>query len=175
MENLKQLSSWPASAKILVTGFLVSLLIGYAVAFLMIHNRTQFGMDQTIRYYRGDDVAQPGAHMDEMSIHLPKPYSEILAVSHVHMFSQPLLVLAVGVLFFFCSVGEGTKTLAYLASMLGLLLSNLAPWLLRYGGEEFVFIYPFSNFLMMGGLVLMTCRILYELWGHDNCSAHPGP
>ena len=163
MENPRPLNSWPVSAKILATGFLISVLMGYAVAFLTIHHRTRFGMDETIRYYRGDTPAD--AESDAaLAIHLPKPYAEILAVTHVHLFSQPILVLAIGFLFFFCSVGEGAKTLAYLASVFGLLISNLAPWLLRYSGEEFVFLYPVSNILLMGGLTMMTVRILFDMW-----------
>ena len=73
-------------------------------------------------------------------------------------------MLAVGALFFFCGVGEGAKTLAYLASVLGLIMSNAAPWLLRYVGEDFAFVYPLSNFLLMGGLIAMSIRILVDLW-----------
>jgi hypothetical protein len=159
MDSNRRLFSLPFSFKILITCFLVTLSLGYIVALLQVFDRTHFDVAQTLLYYRGDEVG------GESAVLLPQSFGSLLAVTHVHAFSQPVMLALVGALFCFTAVSEKAKTIFVIFSFGGSVVSNAAPWLIRYVARGSAVLLPLSQALMMMSFFVMFFVTLAELWG----------
>ena len=94
--NLKTL---PLSLKVLITAFVLTIAVGYSISLLHVFERAGMRADQTVRHYRGTEGA-------EGEVFIPQSYATLLSTTHVHTFSQPLLLGLVGFLFALSSVSE---------------------------------------------------------------------
>lgn len=155
MVRLNQLSP---SLKIVITCFVVWIAVGFCVASLQIFARTGFRAEQAARHYHG------GLTAEEREIHTPPTFETLLSVSHVHTFSQPVMLGLMGLLLALTYVSEAAKILLILLSFVGSLVSNATPWLIRYISPHWTFLLPLSNLLMMGTFFVMAGVILYDVW-----------
>ncbi len=155
-----KLHSLPASLKVLITAFCLSIAMGYGVACLQIFSRTGFSVQDAARHYHG------GLTEQEQEIYTPPSFNTLLAVSHVHTFSQPVMLGLLGLIFALTYLPEGVKVLFILLSFMGSLGSNLAPWLIRYVSPHWTFLLPLTQLLVMGSFFLMLFVILYDVWGN---------
>jgi hypothetical protein len=151
-----RLSHGSLALKWLVTGFVVTLAAGYAVSLLQVHNRGSFDFKKTAIHFRGTD--------EENGIYIPQSDTTMISVAHVHTFTQPVALGAMGVLFLFTAVSEGAKVFWILASFLSSLLMNGSPWLIRDVSSQFVYLIYLAGTAMVGSFFVMALRILYELW-----------
>lgn len=155
--SLPRLSQFSRPAKILCTGYLITLLIGYGVALLQVYDRSHFDMGHAVSYYRGDDLG-------EESVMLPQTYATMLSVTHVHTLSQPMMFSLLGLVFLFSAASQTSKSILISLVFAGSVLSNLAPWLIRYSSATMVYLLPFSQLMIAVGLLVMSARSFYELW-----------
>src|SRR3989338_2704690 len=160
MENTGplRLGSLRLSLKILVTSFIVFLVLGYGGALVKIYHIYHFSLDEAQLYYRGDEASE--------GVFIPQTFSSLLSVSHVHLFSQPVMFALIGFLFCFSFLREKTKSVVIATAFLGILMNTLAPWMVRYVSSQCVFLFPLSQVLMMPAFFLMVFVILYEMWRH---------
>ena len=154
--KLNQLSF---SLKALATCTILTLLIGYGVAFLQIHGRTTFEMDKVVEYYRGADEGSENA-----GLVLPQSFASLTSVSHVHTLSQPMMLGIMGFIFAFSAITEKSRAFFITLSFLGSVLSNATPWLVRYLAASWVYLFPVSQLCIFVALVFMGIRSLYDLW-----------
>lgn len=155
-ENLR-LSRWPSSGKVLATCFIVTLLFGYAVSLFQVYHRSGVVLSEVIAHYRGDETgADP--------LLLPQTFTTLLSVAHVHTFSQPLLFALLGLIFIFSSRSERWKSFLIVAGFAGSLLSNAAPWLIRYTHPQTVLLLPFSQVAIALSIVGMSYVSLRDMW-----------
>lgn len=158
MENNIRLSNLPLSLKILVTCFVCTLLLGYGVALLQVYDRTHFDVARILLYYRGAETGEGSG------IILPPSFSTLLAATHAHTLSQPVMYLALGLIFVFSHVSEKKKASLVLILFIGSVLSNSAPWLIRYVSAKTIFILHLSQGLMMASFLTMSFVILRDVW-----------
>ena len=156
IKNLKSLSS---SQKIVVTCFVVTIMLGYLVAVMKIFDHNHLDLEKTLIYYRGAETGE------DVGIILPPSFSTLLSVAHNHMFSQPVMLFLMGILFTFTYMSQKSKSLFILLSFVGSLLSNASPWLIRYVSSKTVMLLPFSQMLMMSSFFVMGFVVLYDIWG----------
>ena len=143
------------SLKVLVTCFILTLMAGYAVALLQVNERTRFDLAQTLLHYRG---------AEEGGIHLPQSFGTLLSVSHVHTFSQPVMLVLVGLLFSLSRVTEKAKVIFILLSFAGSVLSNAAPWLIRYTDPRPAVLLPVSQMALFISFFVMAFVVLRDTW-----------
>ncbi|GEM_PF-1683193 len=158
MENKIQLSSLPLSLKILVTCFVCTLILGYGVALLQVYDRTHFDVARILLYYRGAETGEA------IGMILPPSFSTLLAATHAHTLSQPVMYLALGLVFVFSHLSEKKKSSLVLMLFIGSVLSNSAPWLIRYVSAKMLFVLHLSQGLMMVSFFTMSFVILWDVW-----------
>lgn len=155
MVSLNRLSP---SVKVLITVFVLSLAVGYGVACLQIFSRTGFSLEQAIHHYHG------GLTEEEQVVYTPPTFGTLVSVSHVHTFSQPVMLGILGFLLTMTYLSEAAKILFILLSFLGSLVSNATPWLVRYLSPHWIFLMPLSQLVLMGTFFVMAGVILYDVW-----------
>lgn len=155
-ENLR-LSRWPSSVKVLATCFIITLLVGYAVSLVQVYHRAGFILTQVIAHYRGDETG-----VDPLL--LPQTFTTLLSVAHVHTFSQPLLFVLLGLIFVFSTRSEKTKKFLIVAGFAGSLVSNAAPWLIRYSHPQTALLLALSQMAIAISILGMSYVSLKEMW-----------
>lgn len=153
-----KLSNLSPSLKVLVSCFVLTLLLAYSVALFRIFDHSRFDWEETVRYYRG---AESG---EEQEIYPPATFATLLSVSHVHTFSQPVMLGLMGFLFCLSRATEKWKAGFVLFSFTGSVVSNAAPWLIRYVSAPMVHLLPLSQFAMLGSFLVMSWTVLREVW-----------
>lgn len=148
----------PSPLKVLATSLITTLWIGYGVALLQIFDRTTYTLAKVLLYYRGE----PGA--DENSMHLPQSFTSLVSVAHVHSLSQPMMLALVGAIFVFSSATNRVKNFFIILAFAGSLISNAAPWLIRYVSAEAVFLLPLSQLFLAGSFLVMSVIPIRDMW-----------
>lgn len=154
---MKHLSDLSLSFKSLSTCLILTLLIGYAVSIVQIYNRSQFDLKKTVLHYRGDEN-------DSTGFSLPATFATLLSVSHVHTLSQPFIFGSIGFVFCLARWSERKKALLIILGFSGSLISNLAPWLIRYVSGLMVWLLPASQVMIATSLIVMSAISLYQMW-----------
>lgn len=157
MEN-KSLSQLEIPLKLACTGFIILILLGYAVALLQVYDRSHFDMQETVLQYRGDESG------DSEGLFVPKTYASILSVTHVHSFAQPMMFGLLAIIFCFARASNMFKSLFIVLLYMGCLLSNMTPWLLTYVSASFVHLYPISQLMIGVSMAVMSGLSLLQMW-----------
>lgn len=157
MENKITLFRLSLSLKTLAVALIFMLMIGYAVSLIQVYHRSHFDLNQTVKYYRGDSS-------ENESLMLPQSFTTMLSIAHVHSFSQPFIFGAIGFIFAFSSLSQRKKSFLIALGFLGSLVSNMAPWLIRYTVPASVFLFPLSQIMIAVSLIVMSGVSLKELW-----------
>lgn len=88
-------------------------------------------------------------------------YRKLLEVTHFHLFTVPVFLLIVAHLFMLTGLAPGTKA-AWIVGGFGSSIAHIAaPWLVRYGGAGFSWLYAASGAAL--GLT-STVLTLYPIW-----------
>lgn len=151
------LGSLPLSLKVLITAFVLSVAVGYSISLLQVFERAGIKVEQTVRHYRGAEGA-------EGEVFIPQSYTTLLSTTHVHTFSQPLLLGLLGFLFALTAASERSKIGWILASFLGSLASNAGPWAIRYLWSGAVYLLYAGGAAMFLSFAAMSVTILHETW-----------
>jgi len=155
MEN-KSLHQGSAPIKIAIVSYLILLTVGFGFAMLQGYDKTQLNHAKTITYYQGGDSAE--------SLDLPKPYSHLLAVMHVHAFTIPLVFFSLWILLGFVPVTNCFKGGLIVVNSLAILIYNFSPWLVRYGGDQYVYGFTIGGVGMFLCFGILAATILYEIF-----------
>lgn len=158
MENKIKLSTLPTPFKTLITGLVLSLMIGYAVALIQVYHRTSFEPSKTVHYYRGVESE------NELEATPPPSFATLLSVAHVHSLSQPLMLTLMGFCFAMSYVTNKAKVIFISLSFLSSFGSTLTPFLIRYGSKSFSVLLPLSQMILMFTFFIMAFVVLYDTW-----------
>ncbi len=155
--NKYRLCRAPLSLKILVTCLVLSFGIGYGVALGQVYLQGSFDVQKTIGHFRGDDSGE-----DELKVR--QSDATMVAVAHVHTFSQPILLFLRGVFFLLTGLSERAKGFWIILSFVGSLAMNAGPWLIRDVSPHFVHLLSLSGGAMALCYSVMSVSILRETW-----------
>lgn len=162
MENKIKLSKLSAPFKTLITGLVLSLMVGYSVALVQVYHRTSFDSSKTVQYYRGVESE------NELEATPPPSFATLLSVAHVHSLSQPLMLTLMGFCFALSYVTDKAKVIFIALSYLSSFTSNLTPFLIRYVGKQFSVLLPLSQMILLFTFFIMAFVVLYDTWGNKN-------
>jgi len=153
LKNLDQV------AKVFLSSFLVTMLIGVFTGLGYIYFTTNMNPSGTIEHYNGSEILD-----DEIPLEYPKPLEGMILTTHAHVNSFALISLAIGFIFYFNSITSSKlKLFIMIEPFLSTIITFLSLWLLRYVNENFVYLVMVSSFIMYLFWIAMILICLYEL------------
>ena len=163
MNNLK-LKDLDQTAKIFLSFFLITMLIGIFTGLGYIYYTTDMNPGGTIEHYKGSKVLD-----DEIPEEFPKPLEGMILTTHAHVNSFALISLVIGMIFYFNSYINGKlKLLLMIEPFVSTIITFTSLWFLRYMNDQFVYIVMISSFLMYLFWAIMILISLYELNKRNN-------
>jgi len=91
-------------------------------------------------------------------------YRKLLEVTHFHLFTVPVFLLIIAHLFMLTGLSSTAKSAWIVTGWAAAFVHLLAPWLIRYGGALWSFMYPVSGAAMGLAIGVMTVYPLIVMW-----------
>ena len=158
MNNFK-LVDLDKPAKIFISSFLITMLIGILIGIGFIYYTTDMNPSGTIEHYRGSEVLD-----DEIPEEFPKPMEQMILSTHAHVNSFALISLVLGSIFYFNSFVTGKlKLFIMIEPFFATIITFSSLWLLRYVNDQFVYLVIISSCIMYMFWISMILISLYEL------------
>jgi hypothetical protein len=167
-------------AKLVYTGFGVFALLAIAVSMMFYEDLVGPRSAGIAGYYAGEEAQAPKAtssggpkiELEELRPDPKQPqritvavtYRKLLEVTHFHLFTVPVFLLIIAHLFMLTGLAPATK-MAWIATGFASSLVHLAaPWLIRYAGAGWSFLYATTGALMALSLSVMTVYPIVVMW-----------
>lgn len=148
------------STRVLVTLFLLTLLGGLGVALLQYHERaggfTRRAAREWVEGNEGD--------LEATRIVAEKSFGELVAITHEHAFSLPMLLFVLLHLVALTGIGERWKIALYLLGFLSLVGSLGGPWLISHSGPAWTALLLGSGLVLAAVMGISALLCLFELW-----------
>ncbi|MBI3183298.1 MAG: hypothetical protein HYZ28_14260 [Myxococcales bacterium] len=160
-------------ARVLYTGFLVFLLVGFfSAAWLYASSFGDLSGEGAADYYLGSDPppaaasAGPRLELPESpgGLRLQKPARQVMETFHFHLFTVPVVLLVVGHLFMLTALSTRAKVAVILLATAGTLLHLAAPLAVRFFGAALGFLVPSSAVIAAAGWLPMLVWPIWEMW-----------
>jgi len=166
-------------AKLVYTGFGLLALLALAVSVMlyedMVGPRSTAGSIDA--YYVGREGTPPpnaapaaGGPKIELGDE-PRPvlgpsvsYRKLLETTHFHLFTVPIFVLVIAHLFMMTGLGTRTKVWLIALGWLSSAAHLAAPWLVRYAGRGWAWLFAASGIVMAVTLTVMTAVPIVSMW-----------
>lgn len=110
-----------------------------------------------------DEGAAP-APADRAPLTVAVTYRKLLEVTHFHLFTVPVFLLIVAHLFMLTGLSSRTKVAWIAGGWLSALAHLAAPWVVRYGGAGFAFLYAGSGALLGVTSLVLTGYPIWAMW-----------
>jgi hypothetical protein len=134
-------------------------LVGYTTSLLFIHHTTGMTPEGVAERYRGSSTEATDAAMQ-----FPKSLSEMLTVTHTHLFSMAVIFVFSGLALALCSrPSERWRRVLIVEPFVALLVSFSAMWLMRYVDPRFSWLLELSSGLMAVTFYVQSFFVLREL------------
>lgn len=163
----RRLSSASLSNKTFFSFFLILMGLSMVVAFWNFYERTSFNPSKVTRYYLGNvrEDEPEDAPLPEEGLMFPKTKREMLEVTHVHIFTIPLIFFVMSRILSMTSMREGYRLATFVASFVGIVLNLSGPWLVRYVSSGFS-LWLILSYVILGSVVIVYITYpMYEMWG----------
>lgn len=144
----------PRRTKVVYTALLVYLLFGLATIIAIEALKTGWTPQGVADYYRGN----------EARMKFEKTPLEMLEVSHMHLFSVPVVFFILGHAFMMTTLPDRKKYRIVGASVLAVFLSIGSPWMIRFGSPAFGWVKVAADLTLAATLILMVIYPVYEMW-----------
>jgi hypothetical protein len=140
-----RLGELPLKARWLITLLLVSYLLNHAWAFLLIKEIQ--GVEPSIKDYFSY-----------------KTTVSLLRMAHQHSFGHGTMFFLTGGLALFTTLPDALLIALITAAFAGAWLEHLTWFMLKGGSAAWERVLPVAGTLYAGAFVVMTARVLWELW-----------
>jgi hypothetical protein len=152
-------SSVPETIRALGRWITIVQLVGYTTSLVFIRHTTGMTPAGVVTRYRGSD---PDAA--EGAMQFAKSFSEMLTVTHTHLFSMAAIFVFSGLALALCDhPSERWRRILIVEPFLALLVSFSAMWLMRYGDPRFSWLLALSSAIMAVTFYVQSFFILREL------------
>jgi hypothetical protein len=163
-------------AKLVYTSFCVFSLAALAVSTLFYEDLVGHSGAGVRAYYAGESVDAPPSPPSPggPTIALPEgearpitvavSYRKLLEVSHFHLFTVPVFLLIVAHLFMLTGLSTRAKVAWIAAAWLSAALHLAAPWLVRYGGGGWAWLYAASGAALGVTSTALTATPIASMW-----------
>jgi hypothetical protein len=154
--------SWrraPASLRALGLWLTIVQVVGYTTSLLFIHHTTGMTPPGVAEHYRGSDPAASDAAMQ-----FPKTYTEMLTITHTHLFSMAAIFVFSGFALALCErPSEPWRRRLIAEPFVALLVSFASMWLMRYVDGRFSWLLSLSSAIMAATFYVQSFYVLREL------------
>ncbi len=165
------LSKSPTSNKLSVTFFLLLMAFAFFVSCANFYERTNFTPRNTVRHYSGNEEMtnnESNYEYDENLLqegfYFPKPYKEIVEISHVHAFTIPLIIFVMSRILSMTLIRNWIKITIYSVAFAGIIMNLSGPWLVRFKSDVFSISLIASYFLLGICFIAFISIPMYEMW-----------
>lgn len=151
--------SLPETFRALGRWITIVQLVGYTTSLVFIRHTTGMTLAGVATRYRGSD---PDAA--EGAMQFAKSFSEMLNVTHTHLFSMAAIFVFSGLSLALCArPSERWRRILVVEPLVALLVSFSAMWLMRYADARFSWLLAASSGLMAITFYVQSFFILREL------------
>ena len=160
-------SSVPETIRALGRWITIVQLVGYTTSLVFIRHTTGMTLGGVVTRYRGSD---PDAA--EGAMQFAKSLSEMLTVTHTHLFSMAAIFVFSGLALALCNrPSERWRRILIVEPFVALLVSFSAMWLMRYGDPRFSWLLALSSATMAVTFYVQSFFILRELMPRSPAAA----
>jgi hypothetical protein len=145
--------------KVLVTLFLLTVLGGLGIAWLQYTDRAGTTDRGATEWVLGNEDDPAPTEFKE-----PKSYRELLALTHDHAFSLPLLVFVLLHLVALTPMPAWSKIALYAAGFGSLTGALGAPWLVAYVSPDWAWLLRASGVMLFATIALSVLVCLVDMW-----------
>jgi hypothetical protein len=161
-------SSVPETIRALGRWITIVQLVGYTSSLVFIRHTTGMTPAGVVTRYRGSD---PDAAA-EGAMQFAKSFSEMLTVTHTHLFSMAAIFVFSGLALALCDrPSERWRRFLIVEPFVALLVSFSAMWLMRYGDPRFSWLLALSSAIMAVTFYVQSFFILRELMTRSPAAA----
>ncbi len=158
------LSIFPISNKLFFTFLLVMIGFAFYVYCLDFYERTKFSPKKIVSHYCGNEENLDNENTLQEGFLFPKTYREMIEITHVHVFTVPLIIFVMSRILSTTSTREGVKITIFVAAFVGTLMNLSGAWLIRYTSSMFA-ISLMASYLILGLCFLVLISLpIYEMW-----------
>jgi len=152
-------SSVPEAIRALGRWITIVQLVGYTTSLVFIRHTTGMTPAGVVTRYRGSD---PDAA--EGAMQFAKSFSEMLTVTHTHLFSMAAIFVFSGLALALCArPSERWRRILIVEPFVALLVSFSAMWLMRYADARFAWLLEASSAVLAVTFYVQSYLILREL------------
>jgi hypothetical protein len=160
-------NSLPETVRAVGRWITIVQLVGYTTSLVFIRHTTGMSPAGVATRYRGSD---PDAA--EGSMQFAKSFSEMLTVTHTHLFSMAAIFVFSGLALALCArPSERWRRILIVEPFVALLVSFSAMWLMRYADGRFSWLLAASSALMAITFYVQSYFILRELMARSRAAA----
>lgn len=152
----------PRRTKVVYTALLAYLLLGLATIIAIEALKTGWTPQGVADYYRGN----------EARMKFEKTPLELLEISHMHLFSVPVVFFILGHAFMMTTLPEHSKYRVVGASVLAVFLSIGSPWFVRFGSAAFGWVKVAADLTLAATLLIMVTVPIHEMWWKQGHRRH---
>jgi hypothetical protein len=135
--------------------------VGYTTSLLFVHHTTGMTVSGVAARYRGSDSTAAEAAMQ-----FPKPYAEMLTITHTHLLSMAAIFVFSGVALALCErPSERWRGFLVVEPFVALLVSFASMWLMRYVDGRFSGLLTLSSGIMALTFYAQSFFVVRELLG----------
>jgi hypothetical protein len=167
------LSRSDRNTRILITGFLLSMLVAIGVAELNNYDKVWRTKNGVVQRYGPEVEADPDAPLQPGDlVARMNTFSTLLDVTHPHAFEIPLVLFVLAHFLMRCRTPEWLKLASYLASSAGALFFIGSPWLVRYVTPRGAVFFHLGSALIGLSALVMIVVPLWDMWRPEPRSAN---
>ncbi len=167
----KDISRSTTSSKLSITFFLIIMAYAFYVSCANFYDRTSFSPRNTVRHYGGNEEKpedESGYEYNENLLQegffFPKPYREIVEITHAHAFAIPLIIFVMSRILSMTLIRDWIKITVYSVAFAGTIMNLSGPWLIRFKSDVFSLSLITSYFLLGACFIFLIALPLYEMW-----------
>jgi hypothetical protein len=135
-------------------------LVGYTTSLVFIGHTTGLTAAGVATRYRGSEPDTA-----EGAMQFAKSFSEMLTITHTHLFSMATIFVIGGLSLALClRPSERWRRILIIEPFVALLVSFSAMWLMRYVDARFSWLLGLSSAIMAATFYLQSFYIVRELW-----------
>jgi hypothetical protein len=157
--------SWRQAPPVLrALGLWVTLvqIVGYTTGLVFIHHTTGMTPPGVAEQYRGTDSTV----VSDAAMKFPKPYAEMLNITHTHLLSMAAIFVFSGLALALCERPSARwRTILVVEPFVALLVSFSCMWLMRYVDARFSWLLSLSSAVMALTFYVQSLFVVRELAG----------
>ncbi|MFQ5743833.1 MAG: hypothetical protein ACE5HV_09630 [Acidobacteriota bacterium] len=153
--------------RVLITSFLLMMVLALGLGVLNYRLRTGLTPEGTRQWYRGNEGA--GENVDRLLF--AKSTTELMDVTHPHLFEESFLFFILCHLFALTRVRSRLKTTIYILSFTSVLVDCAGPWLIRFVSPALAPLQVASPIFMSALVLSLVLVPLKEMWWDEPASS----